>query len=38
MPVILDAADYPAWLGETPATRDELQALLKPRPSSSRHI
>jgi putative SOS response-associated peptidase YedK len=27
MPVILDPADYPAWLGETPATGEELQAL-----------
>jgi putative SOS response-associated peptidase YedK len=33
MPVILDPADYPAWLGETPAASDELQALLKPFPA-----
>jgi len=30
MPVILAQADYAKWLGEKPATPDELQALLKP--------
>ncbi len=30
MPVILDPADYPAWLGETPTAGDELRALLRP--------
>jgi putative SOS response-associated peptidase YedK len=30
MPVILDPVDYPIWLGETPATGNELQALLRP--------
>jgi putative SOS response-associated peptidase YedK len=29
MPVILDEADWPKWLGEEPATLDELHALLK---------
>jgi putative SOS response-associated peptidase YedK len=33
MPVILDPAAWPAWLGETPATADELKALLAPCPS-----
>jgi putative SOS response-associated peptidase YedK len=33
MPVILDAADHPTWLGETPATPLELQALLRPFPA-----
>ena len=32
MPVILDEADWPKWLGEEPATPDELYALLKPCP------
>ncbi len=30
MPVILDAADWQTWLGEVPASSDELQALLRP--------
>lgn len=30
MPVILDPSDYPQWLGEQPATPEELKALLKP--------
>src|SRR5271154_4337495 len=30
MPVILDEADWPKWLGEEPATADELLALLRP--------
>jgi putative SOS response-associated peptidase YedK len=33
MPVILDPADFPAWLGETPAAPDELQVLLRPFPA-----
>jgi putative SOS response-associated peptidase YedK len=33
MPVILDPEDYPAWLGETPATGDALRALLRPFPA-----
>ena len=33
MPVILDAADHPAWLGEVPAGQDELQGLLRPFPA-----
>jgi putative SOS response-associated peptidase YedK len=32
MPVILDKADWPKWLGEIPATEAELHALLKPAP------
>lgn len=32
MPVILDPPDYSRWLGETPATGDELQVLLRPFP------
>jgi putative SOS response-associated peptidase YedK len=32
MPVILDEADWPKWLGEEPTTPDELFALLKPCP------
>jgi putative SOS response-associated peptidase YedK len=30
MPVILEEPDWPKWLGEVPATEDELKALLKP--------
>lgn len=30
MPVILDEDEFPAWLGETPASIDELLSLLKP--------
>ena len=30
MPVILDEADWPKWLGEAPATEEELLTLLKP--------
>jgi putative SOS response-associated peptidase YedK len=33
MPVILDPANYPRWLGETPATGAELQLLLAPFPA-----
>jgi hypothetical protein len=29
MPVVLDAADWQTWLGEVPASSDELQALLQ---------
>jgi len=32
MPVILAEGDWPKWLGEEPATPDELLALLKPSP------
>ncbi len=32
MPVILAESDWPAWLGEEPATEQELLALLKPCP------
>src|SRR5260221_4726640 len=33
MPVILDPADFPAWLGELTATADELRALRRPFPA-----
>jgi putative SOS response-associated peptidase YedK len=33
MPVILDAADWQTWLGEAPASSDELRALLQPYPA-----
>jgi len=33
MPVILDAADWQTWLGEVPASSDELRALLQPYPA-----
>jgi len=33
MPVILDPADFPAWLGEAPAALHQLQALLGPFPA-----
>jgi putative SOS response-associated peptidase YedK len=33
MPVILAKEDWPAWLGEVPATDIELKALLKPFPA-----
>jgi putative SOS response-associated peptidase YedK len=32
MPVILAEKDWPKWLGEEPATPDELKALLFPPP------
>jgi putative SOS response-associated peptidase YedK len=32
MPVILDKADWPKWLGEEPATDEELLAILRPSP------
>jgi hypothetical protein len=32
MPVILAESDWPKWLGEGPASEDELLALLKPCP------
>jgi putative SOS response-associated peptidase YedK len=38
MPVILDEADWPKWLGEASATEDELVALLKPSPGASLKI
>jgi putative SOS response-associated peptidase YedK len=30
MPALIDAADWPLWLGETPAPLEEVKALLKP--------
>ncbi|MBL8894104.1 MAG: SOS response-associated peptidase [Rhizobiales bacterium] len=32
MPVIIAPDDWPAWLGEKPASNDELKALLRPYP------
>ena len=32
MPIILDKADWPKWLGEEPATDQELLAMLRPSP------
>jgi putative SOS response-associated peptidase YedK len=34
MPVILDEADWPKWLGEAPADEAELLALLHPCPDA----
>jgi putative SOS response-associated peptidase YedK len=33
MPVILGPDDYAAWLGEEPATPDQLKSMLRPYPS-----
>jgi putative SOS response-associated peptidase YedK len=33
MPVILDPVNFPTWLGETPATPDGLQTLLRLYPA-----
>src|SRR6266436_1987045 len=33
MPVILDPAGFPAWLGETSTAPEQLQALLRPFPA-----
>jgi putative SOS response-associated peptidase YedK len=38
MPVILAESDWPKWLGEVPATEDELLALLKPCPDDALKI
>ncbi len=38
MPVLLDPADFPAWLGEGPATPRDLLALLKPYPPDALEI
>ena len=35
MPVLLDRADWPAWLGETGAAAEELLALLRPSPAEA---
>jgi putative SOS response-associated peptidase YedK len=35
MPVILDEADWAKWLGEEPATNEELLDLLRPRPNQA---
>jgi putative SOS response-associated peptidase YedK len=38
MPVILAESDWPAWLGEAPATEEKLRALLKPCPDATLKI
>jgi putative SOS response-associated peptidase YedK len=38
MPVILAERDWAKWLGEEPATEEELMALLKPCPDESLKI
>jgi putative SOS response-associated peptidase YedK len=38
MPVILTEQDWPKWLGEEPATEQELLALLKPCPDDALKI
>jgi putative SOS response-associated peptidase YedK len=38
MPVILAEANWPKWLGEVPATEEELLALLKPCPDDALKI
>jgi putative SOS response-associated peptidase YedK len=38
MPVILAEADWPGWLGEEPASEQELLGLLKPRPDEALKI
>ena len=38
MPVILAESDWPKWLGEEPATDDELLELLKPCPDEALKI
>jgi putative SOS response-associated peptidase YedK len=38
MPVILDEADWPKWLGEEPATNDELLALINSSPEEALKI
>ena len=35
MPVILDEAHWPKWLGEVPATDEELLAMLRPSPDEA---
>jgi putative SOS response-associated peptidase YedK len=38
MPVILDETEWPQWLGEEPATENELLAMLKPCPDEALKI
>ena len=38
MPVILAEYDWPKWLGEEPASEQELLALLKPCPDEALKI
>lgn len=38
MPVVLAERDWPKWLGEEPASDDELKALLKPFPPEEMHL
>jgi putative SOS response-associated peptidase YedK len=37
-PVILAKSDWPKWLGDEPATEEELLALLKPCPDDTLKI
>jgi putative SOS response-associated peptidase YedK len=38
MPVILEERHWPAWLGETPASDDDLHAMLKPLPPDQMEV
>jgi putative SOS response-associated peptidase YedK len=38
MPVILPREAWSAWLGEEPASADELQAVLKPYPAERMRV
>ncbi len=38
MPVILAPEDWPKWLGEEPASEDELKALLRPFDQQRMHL
>ena len=38
MPVIRAESDWPKWLGEVPATEEELSVLLTPRSDDAREI
>jgi putative SOS response-associated peptidase YedK len=38
MPVILDRSDWAKWLGEYPADKDALLALLKPFPAERMRV
>lgn len=38
MPVILDPPDYARWLGEEPASSDELLGFLRPYPAEKMRI
>jgi putative SOS response-associated peptidase YedK len=38
MPVLLDEKDWPLWLGEQPASEEQLKALLRPFPSEQMEL